>query len=328
MVTDRHLSVSFRDAGRGFLISMRAPGRYSAGYLERLEDALRLAADYAEACAWPDVTDLMPEHLESYLEHLRTRGRQTRGTGPVSGSYVATNYRRLYRFFVWLVKRGHIERNPLELVEPPFVPEPDVRPLTDAEQAALIAIVDPRLYTSAGDRWRAVRNRAALYLFIDTPGRLSEIAGLELDDIDQDSGEIHVLGKGRKQRWMPLGEAAQNALRAWLTARSDVVHERHTALWVDHHSRPIVRPQFLYLMLSRMAKRAGVVGFHPHRLRHNFTIRAVEAGVPLPWLEDWGGWNRIPKTYLNGITRANLREAHRTASPLDRATMSRPRRRL
>ena len=329
MVTDRHLLVSFRDAGRGFLIAMRAPGRYTPGYLERLEDSLRLAADYAESAGWPDVTAITPGHVEGYLSHLRTRGRQARGEGPISGSYVATNYRRLYRFFGWLKQRGHLARNPLEVVERPFVPEPDVLPLSDDEQAALIAFSDPRIYRAPGDHWRAVRNRAALFLFIDTPGRLAEIAGLELDDIDQSTGEIHVLGKGRKQRWMPIGESAQDALQDWLIARAEVVHDRHPALWVDHHSHPVGR-EWLYLMLHRLAKRAGLEGFHPHRLRHNFTIRAVKAGVPTALLEDWGGWKRIPKTYLNGLTRADLREAHRDASPLDRATASvaRARRRL
>ncbi|MBI2908555.1 MAG: phage integrase N-terminal SAM-like domain-containing protein [Chloroflexi bacterium] len=107
--------MTVREASRGFLISLRAASRYSPRYLEGLEGSLVFLSSYAEEGQWPPVPQLTTEHLEQYLLHLQERQRWfgSRDAGShVSQCTIATHYRRLKRFFSWLVERGHLERNP------------------------------------------------------------------------------------------------------------------------------------------------------------------------------------------------------------------------
>ena len=312
--------VSVREAGRAFLVSLRASARYTAFYLDELELSLRLLCGYSEGQQWPAVGHLTPEHIESYLSYLQVRprffGRRGGSPGGVSPSYVATQYTRLRRFFRWLVERGHRSANPLNVIPRPFAPAPEVDPLTDEEMARLIALADPALYQQPVRRWRATRDRAILFCFLDTSGRRSELANLHIQDVDTETMELHVLGKGRKTRWLPLGERAQAALAAYLRLRSELVGNSHDYLWVDPAGRRL-QPEGVYRMLQRLALRAGLQGFHPHRTRHNYIVRAVRARVPEEILRRLTGQKAIPETYFRGLQREDNIVEHRRASPLD-----------
>ena len=328
MVVDSILfSISLRDAGRGFLISLRASSRYSSRYLDALEATVALLCDYAEPRGWPQVKTITTGHIESYLAYLQVRPRWFRESSrSLSQSTIETTYRRLLTFFNWLKRRGHVEDNPLYLIPHPHIDEREVLPLSDQEQAALVEVSDPIHYQGAWDHWRAVRNRAALFLFLDTLGRRDEIGNLTIDDIDPITGEIRVMGKGRKERWMPLGDRAQLVLREYLRARALAVDGQHRRLWVKPNGRAL-QAEWPYLMLKRLANRAGIVGFHTHRTRHNYAVRAIRAKVPIPILERAGGWKRIPATYLKTLGRDDVLRFHRETSPLDNMDSRRPGRR-
>ncbi len=206
-----------RDAAKGFLISLRASNRYAPSYLEDLERSLAFLATYAEAEGWPAVHHLTTFHIETYLASFQSRTRwfgerDGKAAKPLSQSYIETQYRRIKRFFNWLVERGHVELNPLDLIPHPHIDEKVVQTVSEQEMIRLLARTDPSFAKGASERFRMVRDRAMLYLLVDTPGRRSELVSLTVETVDLDMGAILVFGKGRRERWMPLGAVPVAAL--------------------------------------------------------------------------------------------------------------------
>ena len=215
---------SVRDAGKGFILSLRASNRYAPSYLDALEAALAFLSSYGEENDWPAVDGVTTAHIEEYLNYLQDRPRwfgQRNDKGkPISQSYVETQYRRLRRFFGWLVERGHTEKNPFALIPHPDVDERTIATVPQDEGADLLRILDPALSRNPSERFRMLRNRAMIYVLWDTPARRAEMASMTVNGLDLDSGLILVMGKGRKERWMPLGAATLEALWEYLTLKS------------------------------------------------------------------------------------------------------------
>ena len=195
MVTDLRLfALSVRESAKGFCISLKASNRYSPRYLEGLEFSLALMSSFAEEAEWPPLAQITAAHIEEYLAHLQERPRWfgTRGKDlrPLSQSHIETQYRRIKRFFNWCVDRGLVEGNPLDLIPHPHVDERVIATVSQQQAVDLLRLTDPRHARTRGERFRAVRNRAAIYLLLDTPGRRQELATINLEDVDQDMGAV------------------------------------------------------------------------------------------------------------------------------------------
>ena len=321
MVVKKVCDFSLREAGRGFIISLRASNRYSESYLDSLERTVALASLFAEEQGWPAVEHIDAFHIEEYLAYLQARHRwfEEREAGnprKLSPGYINGQYRRLHRFFNWLVEREFVERNPLHLIKPPHLDEKTVPVVTEEQMRDLLLLTDPALARTRLHRFRLLRNRAVLYLLWDTPGRLEEVAMLDLDHLDLERGAVKVMGKGRKERWMPIGNAAQSVLWDYLQAREDV-SPWTGAVWVSEHGRPM-EPNGIYQMLKRLGKRAGIPKLHTHQLRHSFAMNALRAGMPERILMIIGGWKKIPATYFKTLDAEDAQLFHRQMSPGDK----------
>lgn len=318
MVYDNILvtKLSFREAARGYLISLKA-SRYSPRYIEAMEMVLRLLLDYAEAQGWTGVSRLTASHLEEYLVYLQQRprwfGARDPRKVPVSGSSVETHYRRLKTFFSWLVERGHAEKNPLDLIKHPRFEERVIPTVNEKEMLNLLELVNPRHARTEAEKFRALRNRAVIWMLIDTPIRRGELVGIRVDDIDLDNAMIKVMGKGRRERWMPLGETSLLALWDYLQVRNS----RLPNLWLDEHGHPLAS-EAIYMLLKRLGKRTGIPNLHTHRFRHTFATSYLRSGGPERYLRIIGGWRRIPETYFRTLGTEDVVRAHRELSPADR----------
>ena len=238
-----------------------------------------------------------------------------RAEEPIQG-YINAQYRRLNRLFGWLVDRGYSDENPLTDIEPPSVDEKTVPIITEEQMRDLLSLTAPSLARTSIERFHLVRDRAVLYAFWDTPGRLSEIAKLELDHVDLSIGSLHVMGKGRKERRMPIGEVARSALCDYLEVRESVMPHTNV-LWVSERGE-YLEPNGISQILKRLAVRAGIKGMHAHRFRHSYAINALRAGMPEQVLKIIGGWKKIPETYFRTLGEEDAREFHRQVSPGDR----------
>ena len=224
MVVKQVFDLSLRAYGKRFLSSLKASNRYSEGYLASLETTVAMAALYAEEQGCPDVQEISTEHLEEYLAYLQDRvrwsGERTYAEPKkLSKGHINAQYRRLNRFFNWLVERKHVDENPLSDIEPPSLEEKTVPIVTEDQMRDLLTLADPTLARTPAHRFRLVRDRAVLYSFWDTPGRLSEIAKLRLENTDLSNGTLLVMGKGRKERKMPIGDTARSVIWDYLQER-------------------------------------------------------------------------------------------------------------
>ena len=278
-------------------------------------------AEYADAQKWPSVAGLTTSHIEEYLIYLQDRprwfGERGRGNKPPSQSYIESQYRRIKRFFNWLVERGHVENNPLNLIPHPHIDERTIPTVSEGQALDLLRLLDPKNARTPGERFRTVRNRSVVYLLLDTPGRRNELTTLMADAVDMDMGSILVMGKGRKERWMPLGNVAQESLWEYLQERARVANRDEKALWLSEQGQAM-QPNWLYLMLKRLGERANIPNLHTHRFRHTYAVNALRSGMPERVLMLAGGWKRIPETYFRTLGAEDVARVHREISPADR----------
>ena len=306
-----------REAAKGFIISLKAAG-YEKPSVDALEFALGLLATYAEDQEWPGVQSLTTSHIEDYLTYLRTRPRwfgREKVPQLVSKTHVEGQYRRLKRFFNWCVERDHREDNPLDLIPHPKVDEKTVPTISAFEFANLMTVLDLQPVRSMDQRFRRTRDRAVLLMFWDTPARRNELANLKLGDVDLDDGGVLVMGKGRRERWMPIGSTVTVAFWEYKQARA-TLEPRTDAFWVDSEGGSML-PTWVHFMLKRLGAAAGV-SLHAHQFRHTWAMNMLRAGMPEEMIRRIAGWRKIPETYFRTLAAEDMARVHKQMSPADK----------
>src|SRR3954452_18058468 len=171
--------------------------------------------------ALPAPRQLTRRQVEGYIGHLV----ETR-----SASTANVVYRALQQFVKWLLDEEEIDRYPMERMQPPIVPERPVPVLTETQLRTLLAGAKSNSFV---DR----RDNAIMRLLLDTGGRLSEVAGLRVDDLDFEHDVAHVLGKGRRPRALPFGQQTGLALGRYLRARAKEKLAGRPELWLAKKNR-------------------------------------------------------------------------------------------
>ena len=314
--------LSLRAAGRRFINSYRAAG-YSKSYVKSLEETIGYLAHYSEEQGWPTVPHITTEHLEEYFAYSRTRKKgygkgKCNGDETLSSSYLDKQYRQLHCFWGWLAdgKRRLSAENVLDSMKRPRVEEKIVPTVSDEQITDLLSLVNPRLARTRLDVFRLQRNNALMHLLVDTPGRLNEIATIRLDDVFLVEEKIQIMGKGRRQRFMPIGKAAQRALEDYLEVRETLAPVTHD-VWISEAGKAM-HPNWIYQLLKRLKKRAEIPRLHPHMFRHTYATGSLRREMPDEVLKIIGGWKKIPETYFRTLGFEDAAEFHRKMSPGDR----------
>ena len=168
---------------------------------------------------------------------------------------------------------------------------------------ALPDILSPDTCTQLLDRAadedaRFARDRAMFELFYSSGLRLSELTGLDLNDINLQSGEAQVTGKGRKTRIVPVGQHALDALQAWLPQRHPLARGNTAALFISQRGTRLT-PRSVQLRLNRWALQAGLSQHvHPHMLRHAFATHVLQSSGDLRAVQDMLGHASISTTQI------------------------------
>jgi len=162
---------------------------------------------------------------------------------------------------------------------------------------ACTRLLDGRLTASADDVLTA-RDRAMFELFYSSGLRLSELSGLDLNDLDLRSGEAQVTGKGRKTRIVPVGRQALAAIAAWLPQRLPLVRDNTPALFISQRGARLT-PRSVQLRLNRWASQAGLgQHVHPHMLRHAFATHVLQSSGDLRAVQEMLGHASISTTQV------------------------------
>jgi integrase/recombinase XerD len=262
--------------------------------------------------------------LVRFLEFLEERGRAPEKAvrddvssfvgslhGRLSPGTVARNLSAVRMFFRFLVSEGLAVTSPARLVDAPKLPRRLPEILSPAEVERLLEQPDPS--TPAG-----MRDRAMLELLYATGLRVSELVGLSVRNVNLEAGFVRTMGKGSKERVVPMGETAREVVQAYLSgARASLAGSRAPAeLFLNARGKGLSRQGF-WKMIKRYGRAAGIrASITPHGLRHAFASHLLEGGADLRSLQIMLGHADITTTQIyTHVTRERLKRIHEKHHP-------------
>ncbi|WP_305881920.1 tyrosine recombinase XerC [Endozoicomonas sp. SCSIO W0465] len=199
------------------------------------------------------------------------------------------------RFYQYLLTQGVVANNPARLLRAPKTARP--LPVTlDADQVN--HLLDDPYGQADGDPLKC-RDLAILELFYSSGLRLAELAALNIDSFSGDWSQVRVLGKRSKERMVPVGSKARQAIQHWLRFRQQFVRsESGSALFLSKPGKRISTRQIQY-RIKAFAREAGMpVGVHPHMLRHSFASHLLESSGDLRSIQELLGHSDISTTQI------------------------------
>jgi integrase/recombinase XerC len=312
------------------------PGRYVGGIsgLDLLIARNNLAAQMNSFLISGRVSGLSPATLSGYQRTLSLFLRFIQGLGTDRAEDITPDYVRLFllkcqetckavsirdyfatirRFFNWLIEEGTITASPLRTIKPPRIPRVIIQPFTADHIGKMLSWCDPATFLG-------LRNRAIIFVFLDTGLRLSELANIQLADIDFDRGLVKVMGKGARERRVRMGEKTQKAVLKYLLRRSDIL----PCLWVSDERIPLT-PAGVTMMVRMLGKRAGLTGVRcsAHTFRHTAAINFLRNGAGEFSLQVLLGHNTLTMTrrYVGTLGQDDMIKAHEKFGPVDRMAL-------
>lgn len=198
----------------------------------------------------------------------------------------------LKSFFDWMVTEGHRPDNPCENIDAPKLGQylPEV-----LSQQEVIAVIESVKLSS----WSGLRDRAILEFLYGCGLRVSELCGLKLSHIYMEEAFVRIIGKGDKERLVPLGVPAAEALSEYLASRPfDNTSEYADFVFLNRFGKPLSRVS-VFNMIKKQAALAGVVKeISPHTFRHSFATHLIENGADLRVVQEMLGHESILTTEI------------------------------
>lgn len=253
----------------------------SAHSQEAARRDLQRATAFWQGSGTDDWATIKPADVRSWLSDLRRKKY-----APASIARMLSSVRSFFRF---LQREGVLTNNPAQGVRPPRG-EQRLPKTLDVDRVGQLL---DELPTETPEQ---LRDRAMLELFYSSGLRLAELAGLDIADLDLPAGQVRVLGKGNKQRLLPVGRRARNALQDWLQVRGQLAKEP-LALFVGLRGARVHAS-----VVRKTLAQAGQTGLgqhlHPHMLRHSFASHMLESSQDLRAVQELLGHSNISTTQI------------------------------
>ena len=243
-----------------------------------------------------DVLDVKLEDLEHFAAFISDLG-----IGPRSLARILSGVRQFYRF---LVVDGYLEVDPTELLESPKQPDHLPEVLSTAEVDLLEQAIDLT-------KWEGHRNRAIIEVLFSCGLRVSELTNLKLSNLYVDEQYIRVMGKGSKERLVPISPRALDELNYWFADRNEMKIKpgEEDYVFLNRRGHHLTRTMIL-IMIKRYAIEAGIKKtISPHTLRHSFATSLLEGGADLRAIQAMLGHESIGTTEIyTHIDTSTLRQ--------------------
>ena len=286
---------------------------------------LRRFHRYLKSRHLPDSIDNIDiKLLREYILYLTNRTRYEghpytpAKTEQLSPATIHGHARTLRAFFSWLVKEGLAEVNVAKDLKPPRVPKKVVSTLSDEEILAVINLLNTANPSAA-------RNQTIFMLLLDTGLRQGELISLRMGDVNMDEGLLKVMGKGKKERIVPMGSNAQRALQRYLFRfRPKPAHPGIDNVFLSAQGTPLTENS-MKLTFSRLAEKSEVHRLHAHLCRHTFATRFLINGGDVFTLQQILGHSTLEmvRHYVN-LASNHVAIQHQRFSPLDRLNIRKP----
>ncbi|GAA5162775.1 site-specific tyrosine recombinase XerD [Ornithinimicrobium tianjinense] len=260
--------------------------------------------------------EVREKHVTDFLAHLRRGDDEHRPLAATSAARAVVAVRGLHRF---LAAEGEVPADPSQEVQPPAPPRrlPKALPVDAVERLLQAA--------SVGDTPAALRDRALLEVLYGCGARVSEAIALDLDDLelgraeDGTGGVVRLFGKGSKERIVPMGRYARDALDAWLVRGRPAMARAGTgtpAVFVNARGGRLSR-QSAWTAIKTAAGRAGLKDdISPHTLRHSFATHLLDGGADVRVVQELLGHASVTTTQIyTHVSTQHLREVYAQAHP-------------
>ncbi|HKV73632.1 MAG TPA: tyrosine recombinase XerC [Gemmatimonadales bacterium] len=250
------------------------------------------------------------------VDRLGLRGflgeMQRRGLAKRSAARALSAVRSLYRF---LQAEEQVDASPVRATR---VPKLDRKLPVYLDRPQIEAVFDQAETRASHDDFEALRDLAMLELFYSSGLRLSELQGLSMGDVDLLADQVKVLGKGRKERIVPVGARAGAAIRRYLGAREEAATRTgadRRALFLSRRGKRLTA-RSIQRRVHRMLDGAGVDGVRTHSLRHTFATHMLDAGADLRAVQELLGHASLATTQIYTHTSVErLKQVYRQAHP-------------
>lgn len=230
------------------------------------------------------------ENIRAYLHWLDRKGEKA--------SSLARKLACLRSFYRFLVREGRSQKNPAEDIRSPKLPKPLPRVLTKDDANALMEF-------PAGQSVLSLRDRALLETLYSTGARVSEAVGINLGDLNQAEGIVHLRGKGRKERVVPIGDIAMHSIKEYRDSlRSSAARPSSQRSIGDQPSAPLflnhrgdrLTTRSVARIVSRYSSRLASGAVSPHALRHSYATHLLDEGADLRSIQEMLGHASLSTT--------------------------------
>lgn len=252
-----------------YIASMRLEGR-SEKTLKQYYDALTKLLDEIPK----NIKDIKTNDIRYHLAHYQS-------THKVSNATVNNKRKFLSAFFVWATKEEIIDRNPMLKINSIKEKYVTKKPFSDIELAKIRDVL------------KNDREKALVEFLLSTGCRVSEVAGLKVEDVNFRDGECVVCGKGNKERTVYINNKAMYYLERYLPDKMDASRP----LFLNGWGKSMAKGNIEQLMRD-IGKRAGVSKVHPHRFRRTMATNAMKRGMPVQYIQVILGHSKLDTTMI------------------------------
>jgi integrase/recombinase XerC len=245
-----------------------------------------------------------PDDFRDYLFVITKRGQ--------ARSYVRLQFSALRAFYKFLTDRKKLRIDPVRQIQLPKIGKQLPLVLTRQQVDELLAAPLKIAKQRAAPEWMPLRDAAIMELFYSSGLRLSELAALDVDDVDFYTESARVLGKGRKERVCPVGAPALDAIQKYRS-----VANVHSGPLFINKSRKRISPRSIWLVLKRYLKHTSIpISISPHKLRHSFATHLLDRGADLRSVQALLGHASLSTTQIyTHVTVERLKRAYAEAHP-------------
>ena len=303
-----------------YLSTMETEGK-SPRYIDWLKTRLRFFSDFMHQThgEGSKIQDPAVDDAREFIRSLMDRDKKYQDhpmhkvqAGKLKVQYIHGCGRAVRSFSTWAFQEGYLEENVMRRLKLPSLPKVLPEPLTEVEIQSILA-------ASLDNTQERLRNFSIMMLFLDTGIRLDELVNLKLSRIDFTLGEMTILGKGSKERRVPIGSQAKKALIDYIAKeRSEPINPQdEDRLYLSSDCYPMTHGS-VEKLFQRVKKTTKVSKLHPHVCRHTFSVRYLINGGDVFSLQKILGHTSLEMTrkYVN-LASGDVKDKHRRFSPMD-----------
>lgn len=275
--------------------------KYERAYSDNTVGAYMNDLNKYEEFLKKDILESDTEDLEKYLKHIKN----------LESTTVAHKITSIKSYFNYNIKRGIVSVNPADKVSRPKLTKHLPEYLTEEEVGKLLDVEVKSPYD--------YRNKTILELLYSSGIRISELVNIKTPNYDSEECLIRIMGKGSKERIVPLGDYAVNIMNDYMNNYRPLINKKHTDyVFINNRGDKISR-QFIFKVIKKEALKKGIKkDISPHTLRHTFATHLLKNGADLRIIQELLGHENISTTQIyTHVTNNKLKSDYETYFPKD-----------